>query len=177
MKIIFLGIQGSGKSTQAKILSEKFNLPYVEMGQLLRDRLKEQSPEADQIRQALESGNLVPNQITINTLNNKLKDPQYNQGLVLDGYPRNDTQLKSLPGKFDKVIYIELPKEEAIKRLALRARGDDTPEVIERRVALFFDQTQPIIDFFRQEGILTAIDGKPSIEEVTELINNNLREL
>lgn len=174
MKIIFLGIQGSGKSTQAKILSQKLNLPYVEMGQLLRDRLDELSPEANQIRQALETGNLVPNQITINTLNKKLKDAQYNSGFILDGYPRNDVQLKSLPGKFDKVFYITLSKEEAINRLTLRARIDDTPEVIERRVELFFQQTQPTIDFFRQEGILVSIDGKPPIQKVAESINSKL---
>lgn len=174
MKIIFLGIQGSGKSTQAKLLSQKLNLPYVEMGQLLRDRLEEESPEANQIRQALEIGNLVPDQITINTLNEKIKEDQYKSGYILDGYPRNDIQLKSLPGKFDKVFYIEIPKEEAIKRLTLRARNDDTPQVIERRVMLFFQETQPIIDFFRQEGILASIDGKPSIEDVTKLINSKL---
>lgn len=174
MKIIFLGIQGSGKSTQAKILSQKLNLPYVEMGQLLRDRLGQQSEEAGQIRHALEVGNLVPDKITINTLNEKLKEDQYKFGFILDGYPRNDIQLKSLPGKFDKVFYIELTKVEAIKRLTLRARGDDTPQVIERRVSLFFRETQPVIDFFRQEGILVNIDGKPSIEEVTVSINSKL---
>lgn len=174
MKIIFLGIQGSGKSTQAKILSQKLNLPYIEMGQLLRDRLEEKSDEAKQIRQALETGNLVPNQITINTLNKKLESSQFNSGFILDGYPRNDIQLKSLPGSFDKVFYIELPKEEAVRRLTLRARKDDTPEAIERRVELFFQQTEPIIDFFKRDGILVAIDGKPAIEEVTELINRKI---
>lgn len=174
MKIIFLGIQGSGKSTQAKILSQKLILPYIEMGQLLRDRLEEKSEDANQIRSALEVGNLVPDKITINTLNEKLKENQYKSGFVLDGYPRNDIQLKSVPGKFDKVFYIGLPKEEAVKRLTLRARKDDTPEVIERRVALFFQETQPIIDFFKQKGILVSIDGRPSIEEVTESINSKL---
>lgn len=174
MKIIFLGIQGSGKSTQAKILSQKLNLPYVEMGQLLRNRLGEQSEEAHQIRLALEAGNLVPDQITINTLNEKLKEDQYKRGFILDGYPRNDIQLKSLPGSFDKVFYIELPRKEAVKRLTLRARIDDTPQVIERRVALFFQETQPIIDFFRQQGILASLDGKPSIEEVTQSINQKI---
>lgn len=174
MKIIFLGIQGSGKSTQAKILSQKLNLPYVEMGQLLRDRLEEQSEESGQIRHALDVGNLVPDQITINTLNEKLKEEKFKSGFILDGYPRNDIQLKSLPGKFDKVFYIEIPKEEAVKRLTLRAREDDTAEVIKRRVALFFQETQPIVDFFREEGILVTLDGKPSIEEVTVSINSKL---
>lgn len=174
MKIIFLGIQGSGKSTQAKILSEKLNLPYIEMGQLLRDRLQEQSEEAGQIRHALEVGNLVPDQITINTLNERLKEEKFKSGFILDGYPRNNVQLESLPGKFDKVFYIELSEEEAIKRLTLRARADDTPQVIERRVSLFFQETQPIIDFFRKEGTLVKIDGEPNIEEVTESINSKL---
>lgn len=174
MKMIFLGIQGSGKSTQAKLLSEKLNLPYVEMGQLLRDRLSEQSEEASQIRQALEVGDLVPNEITINTLEAKIRKDQFKNGFILDGYPRNEIQLKALPGKFDKVFYIELSKGEAIKRLTQRGRKDDTPQVIKRRVELFFKETQPIVDSFKKEGVLQEIDGQPSIEEVTQLITNKL---
>lgn len=176
MKIIFLGIQGSGKSTQAKILSEKLNLPYIEMGQLLRDRLIEVSVEAEHIKEALETGNLVPDQITINTLKIRISKPQFKNGFVLDGYPRNKIQLQSLPGKFDKVFYIKLSKEEAVKRLRLRSREDDKPEVINRRVALFFDQTQPIIDFFKKSGILTEIDGRPSIEDVSRVIETHIKQ-
>lgn len=174
MRIIFLGIQGSGKSTQAKLLSEKLSLPYVEMGQLLRDRTEEQSEEGKQIKYVMESGNLVPNQITINTLSEKLKEEQFKNGVILDGYPRNETQLQSLPGKFDKVFYIELSKDEAISRLTQRGRKDDTPEAIERRVELFFQETQPIVESFRANGNLVEIDGAPSIEEVTKAVLEKL---
>lgn len=174
MKIIFLGIQGSGKSTQAKILSEKLNLPYIEMGQLLRDRLSEKSEEAYKIKRALTIGNLVPDQIAINTLKKRIQESDFDKGFILDGYPRNLVQLKSLPGKFDKVFYIELSQEEAIKRLTLRSRRDDKPKVIERRVSLFFQETKPIIEFFQKEGTLIEIDGKPSIEKVSKAIESQM---
>lgn len=173
MKIIFLGIQGSGKSTQAKLLSQKLNLPYIEMGQLLRDRLNEDSDEAREIKAALDTGNLVPNKITISTLRKKLEGSEFEKGVILDGYPRNKTQLEQLPTGFDKVFYIELSEEEAIRRLTLRAREDDTPQAIKRRVELFFQETQPIVDYFKDQNILIEIDGKPSIEEVSQLIDKN----
>src|SRR4030042_4126210 len=96
MKIIFLGSQGSGKSTQAKMLAEKLNLPWIEMGQLLRDTSSQNDPRAFEIKKALDIGNLAPDKLVIEALRDRLSRPDCKNGYVLDGFPRNYAQLEGL---------------------------------------------------------------------------------
>lgn len=166
MKILFLGPQGSGKSTQAKLVAQKLDLPYIEMGQLLREKSKGSNTEAGEIRQALEVGDLVPDAITIKTLHQRLAKSDCKNGFVLDGYPRNYAQLEGLPPKIDRVFYFKIAEDEAVKRLIERARVDDTLEVISRRLGLFHRKTEPLLAYFRQQGIIDEIDGEKSIEEI-----------
>ena len=167
MKIIFLGPQGSGKSTQAKMLADYLSVPYVEMGQLLRDKMNDTDQDAKVIRTAMETGTLVAdNKITIRTLNQRLSKPDYAKGFILDGYPRNDEQVRNLPEGIDMVFYINIPDDEAVERLLKRGRTDDTPEVIRKRLETYHQETEPILSYFKQKGILAEIDGTPSIEEV-----------
>lgn len=172
MKIIFLGGQGSGKSTQAQLLAKYLNLSQIEMGQLLRNKSKEEDEDAKKIRQALETGNLVPNEITIRTLKEELKKPQYDKGFVLDGYPRNNIQQNELPKDIDKVFYIKVSEGESIKRLTKRGREDDSKEIIAKRLAIYHDQTEPLLDNFRKQGVLIEINGEKSIEEIHEEIKD-----
>ena len=166
MKILFLGSQGSGKSTQARYLSELLGLPYIEMGQLLREKSRGEDTEAGEIRQALEVGDLVPDAITIRTLQERLAKSDCKNGFVLDGYPRNYAQLEGLPPGIDKVFYFKISDDEAVKRLIDRARNDDTLEVISRRLELFHTETEPLLTYFRQQGNIEEIDASQSIEAV-----------
>lgn len=175
-KIIFLGGQGSGKSTQAKMLAQKLGLPYIEMGQLLRDKSKEDDTEAGDIRQALEIGNLVPDQIAIKTLKERLKANDCQNGFVLDGYPRNYAQIEGLPNDIDKVFYIKVSDQEAISRLIQRGRHDDSLDVITRRLELYHSETEPLLTYFEQAKVLREINGERPIDQIHEdiikIINN-----
>ncbi len=166
MNYIFLGPQGSGKSTQAKMLSESLNIPYINMGQTFRDKTEDGSEDGKTIKSALDSGELVPDSIAIRTLNEKLNQENFQKGFILDGYPRNQAQLEGLQKNIDKVFYIKVSDEESIKRLSLRARHDDTEDLLKRRLDIYHGKTEPLLSIFREKGILTDINGERSIEEI-----------
>lgn len=170
MRIIILGPQGSGKSTQAKLLAAKLAVPYIEMGQLLRDKMQGNRQEAGEIRQALEVGDLVPDQITVKILHERLFKKDCQRGYVLDGYPRNYAQLEGLPKDIDKILNIEIPDQEAIARLIKRGRHDDRLDTIARRLDLYHKETKPLLTYFRQEGILEEVDGHATIDKIHQEI-------
>ena len=176
MKIIFLGPQGSGKSTQAELLSESLSLPRIEMGQLFRDiATTDETKQAEDIKKSLSSGVLVPDEIAVKTLHHELEKPKYRGGFVLDGYPRNIYQYSGLNFKPDSVFYVKVSDEEAIKRLAKRSREDDTPELLEKRLNVYHELTEPLLERFEKEGILKEINGERTIEEIHEEIENVLK--
>lgn len=175
MKIIFLGPQGSGKSTQAKMVAGELSLPYIDMGQLFRDKAKETDQDAGDIRQALEQGNLVPDSIATKTLQERLSQADCKNGFVLDGYPRNYAQLEGLPNDIDKVFYIDVPDDIAVKRLIDRARYDDSLNIITRRLQLYHRETEPLLTYFRQEKIIEEINGEKEIGEIHRQIMSRLK--
>jgi adenylate kinase len=174
MKIIFLGGQGSGKSTQAKMLAQELGLPYIEMGQLLREKSKEEDTEAGEVRQALEIGNLVPDSIAVKILQERVAQNDCQAGYVLDGYPRNYAQLEGLPDDIDLVFYVKVADNEAISRLIKRGREDDSLDVITRRLELYHKETEPLLAYFNQENKLQEVGGERSIEEIHEDIKKRL---
>ncbi|MBI3342396.1 nucleoside monophosphate kinase, partial [Candidatus Curtissbacteria bacterium] len=119
------------------------------------------------IKEALEQGRLVENQITVDSLKEKIKKVG-SGGYVLDGYPRNSEQLSYLDNDIDKVFYINVSDDEAIKRLTERARHDDTPELIKKRIDIYHDETEPLLKYFRDKKVLEEINGEQSIEKVSE---------
>lgn len=175
MKILILGSQGSGKSTQAEMLAEKLGLPYIEMGQLFREKMQGDDQEAGEIREATEAGNLVPDQVAIKTLHQIIKKKDYVGGFVLDGYPRNYAQLEGLPSDISRVFFIKVPDDIGIKRLIDRGRHDDNLDVITRRLELFHTETEPLLAYFKQEKILEEIDGQGTREQVHEDIISRLK--
>ena len=128
MKIIFLGTQGSGKSTQAQLLAKSLKLPYFDMGQLLRNRSGKNDDLGREIKETLNQGHLIRDEITISILAENLLLEGTSRGYVLDGYPRNFAQYNALDIDIDIVIYIKVTDEQSIKRLILRARADDTSQ-------------------------------------------------
>lgn len=175
MKLIFLGPQGSGKSTQAKLIAQKFNLPLIEMGQLLRDRGRDSDSEAFEIKKSLDAGELVGDQIVINTLHKRISREDCQNGYVLDGYPRNMIQLEGLKQDIDIVFHIKVGDDESVKRLVARGREDDSLDLIRRRLEIYHSETGPILAYFREKGILEEIDGEMPIEDAVGEIEGKLK--
>lgn len=177
MKLVLIGIQGSGKSTQGNLLSKQLNIPYLSTGHILRQMAKETTKLGKYIKLIINSGLLVPDDKMIEIVNNYLKRPEYKKGYILDGFPRTIEQAKKYSNNVDKVIYLEIPEKEAIYRLVYRnseGREDETIPAIKKRIEQFKKFTLPVLDYYRQEKKLLEIDGTQSIEAVNQEILKKL---
>lgn len=172
MRILIIGPQGSGKTTQAKNLAEKFNLYFASTGDLLREEVLRDSHEGRILKKSLETGQLADDRIVAKLLKEKLGG--HLQGFVLDGYPRSLDQLQYFDPQFDKVIYLEISDEEVEKRLLQRGRADDTPELIRERLRLYHELTEPVLRYYNGQRKLIRIDGRKSIEGVAREIERKL---
>lgn len=166
MNILILGPVGSGKSTQADILAPKLGLPHLSGGDVLHYASEEDSPEARKIRERMLAGELVEDEITVRLIEKHLKGNEHKNGTVIDGFPRNVKEAEMFNVSVDKVIYITLSDEEIIKRLTVRGREDDTPDVIQNRVKVYHEETEPLLNFYKNRGILVEVDGNRTIDEI-----------
>lgn len=175
--ILFIGPQGSGKGTQAKRVAASEGIPHISTGDMFRAAIAEQTPLGRQVQPILESGALVPDELTIALIEERLGQPDTAKGFVLDGFPRTmaqahalDTMLAAIGRPLDIVFEFALSDELALERCLGRAaqegRADDTPEVIAKRLATYHDQTEPIVGHYRAAGILTVIHAERSVEDV-----------
>ena len=175
MNLIILGPQGSGKGTQAKLLAEKYGLSHISSGELLREEAESGSEKGKLISKILNSGELMPFETVLEVLEPRLR--AQTSGFILDGTPREmsqaeylDSFLAELKINIDRVIVLDIPREESISRLAKRAslegRSDDTPEAINERLELYQNKTLPVIDYYRKQGKILVIDGTPDIDTI-----------
>ncbi|GAB4219045.1 MAG: hypothetical protein Fur009_3210 [Candidatus Microgenomates bacterium] len=177
MKLVLIGIQGSGKSTQGNLLSKQLGIPYLSTGHIFRQLAKEKTKLGQYIKLVINSGLLVPDDKTIEIVNSYLKRPEYKKGYILDGFPRTLNQAKKFVNNVDKVIYLDIPEKEAIYRLVYRnsdGRDDETIPAIKKRIDAFKKFTIPVLDFYKNKKKLVEIDGTQSIEEVNQQILKNL---
>lgn len=166
MKILLIGPQGSGKSTQAKLLADYLKIPFISTGEIFRRMAL--------VKKILSEGKLVDDQTTCKIVKDRLKQPDCKRGFVLDGYPRTLEQGKIFDPGFDKVFYLDVPEEVVIERLTKRGRSDDTPESIKMRLDLYYKQTEPLLEFYRNLGILSEIDGLGTTLQVQQRIREEL---
>jgi len=177
MRLVLLGAPGTGKGTQAARLKEYLRVPHISTGDLLRAEVAAGSPLGLQAKEVMERGELVSDDILLGMLRERFSREDTKAGFILDGYPRNlaqaaalDELLGNLGQKFDAAVQLAVDNEQIIERLAGRAkaegRADDNPESVRKRLEVYDAQTAPVIEFYRQHGQLTVVDGVGSLDEV-----------
>lgn len=183
--IFIIGPQGSGKGTQARILAEKLNLFYWEMGGVLRNLAKEETDLGRQVSELINNGVLLTDELLLSVFKDRMSAIPLDKGVIFDGVPRRIGQaefvLKFLKeqGRSNFVtLFIDLPKEESLNRLLARAekegRKDDTKEAIEYRLQQYEQDTVPVLDYLKENSKFINIDGKPPVDEVTSAIDQAL---
>lgn len=177
MKLVLIGIQGAGKSTQGNLLSGQLGIPYLSTGHIFREIAKEKTETGRYIKETINAGSLIPDDKTLEIVTDYLNKPEYKNGFIIDGFPRTIAQAKHFNKQVNKVIYLKLPDQDALWRIAHRdesERDDETLPAIKHRIELFHKHTAPVVEFFKKEGKLIEVDGSQSVEEVNEAVLNGL---
>jgi adenylate kinase len=180
--IFFIGPQGSGKGTQAKILANHLGFFHWDNGAICREAGKMDNEIGREVQQTMEKGLYLSDELLLKVAGQKLASLPADQGIVFDGIPRRLSQAEFLMDLLPKqgrsnftTIFLDIPKEESVKRIMLRAetehRADDTKEAVEQRLQQYYEQTLPILDFMKQHGQFIEIDGLGTIEETAQKIN------
>jgi adenylate kinase len=188
LNALLLGPQGSGKGTQGRLISAEYGVPHIATGDMLRAAVAEGSELGRQAEPLLIAGQLVPDEIMIGIIRERLAQEDARLGFVLDGIPRTARQAEELDAMLDEIgrplrIVFELQLSEGVslERLRLRAeqegRTDDTPEAIRTRLRLYREQTEPLVEYYRARGILVGIDAGRSVEEIFAEIQKALETL
>lgn len=212
MKIIMLGAPGAGKGTQAKKLSEKYAIPHISTGDIFRANIKNNTELGQKAKGYMDAGQLVPDELVVDLVVDRIKDKDCFKGFILDGFPRTIPQAEALDyalnnqnEKIDYAINVDVPDENIIKRMAGRRacvgcgatyhvenmppkaegvcdtcgehlvlREDDKPETVQKRLEVYHEQTQPLIDYYEKKDALLTVDGTLDIDVVFEKITQVL---
>jgi adenylate kinase len=212
MKIVMLGAPGAGKGTQADKIAEKYGLPHISTGDIFRKNIKEGTELGKEAKSYMDAGKLVPDELTVRLLLDRVKNDDCAKGYILDGYPRTipqaealDSELAKLGEKIDYAINVEVPDENIITRMSGRRaclkcgatyhlkyvppkkdgicdecgaelviRDDDKPETVKNRLSVYHEQTQPLIEYFENKGVLHSVDGTIDVEDVFKAIEQIL---
>jgi adenylate kinase len=208
MNIVMLGPPGAGKGTQAALLAERLGTPHVATGDLFREALQEETELGLTAKSYMERGELVPDEVTIAMVRDRLSRPDCDEGVILDGFPRTIEQAKALEEilagqdkTLDVALFIDAEEEELVRRLSSRwtcrncqavynviskppveegkcdvcggelyQRADDRPETVRNRIVVYWDQTSPLVEYYRDEGLLITVKSEGGIQSVQEKI-------
>lgn len=178
MKIILIGIQGAGKSTQGNLLSQELDIPYLSSGHIFREMAKEKTKLGRWLKETLNAGALVPDDVTLEIVLTYLEKPEYEKGYILDGFPRTLVQARAFnhgQGP-EKAVLIDVSDKEALWRISGRVgdREDETLQAIRKRIELFHEHTEPVTEYYREQGQLIHVDGEKDVREVFEQIIKEL---
>ena len=173
MRLVFIGPPGAGKGTQAEYLVKKYNPAHLSTGDMLRAARDAGTEVGLKANEYMSRGELVPDQVIVDIIKERLAADDCAKGFLLDGFPRTIAQAEALDQMLadagtplDIVLELRVPEEELFKRLAGRGRADDTPEAIRTRLVGYRNQTSPLLDYYGKKGLLVTIDGLGAIEEI-----------
>jgi adenylate kinase len=205
MRVILLGPPGAGKGTQAKVLADHFQIPHISTGDIFRANIAAGTPLGRRAKAVLDSGELVPDDVTIGIVRERLREADTANGFLLDGFPRTVAQAEALDGilddmqtPLDRVLELQVDDEQVVRRLSgrrvcatcghvwhveyeppttegrcdldggrLELREDDKPETVRNRLRVYAEQTAPLIDYYAERGVLTAVSGTGSVDEIS----------
>ena len=214
MKIIMLGAPGAGKGTQAKKIAAKYEIPHISTGDIFRANIKNGTELGKKAKTYMDQGLLVPDELVVDLVVDRVNQDDCTKGYVLDGFPRTipqaealDKALESMDQKMDYAIDINVPDDNIVNRMSGRRacvdcgatyhivhaptkeegicdncggelilRDDDKPETVQKRLAVYHEQTQPLIDYYTEKGILKTVDGTVDLEDVFKAITGILGE-
>ena len=188
MKLIFLGPPGAGKGTQAARIEAAYEIPQLSTGDMLRAAVAAGTETGRQAKDIMARGDLVPDDVVVGIISERIQAADCANGFILDGFPRNVSQARALDGvlvekgvNLDAVIELAVDPEILIARILKRAqesadgpRDDDTQEALQHRLRVYEEQTAPVADFYAEKGILRTLDGMQEIDEVTQQIRSAL---
>jgi adenylate kinase len=187
VNLLVLGPQGAGKGTQAKRIAAEYGIPHVSTGDMFR-ALDDSTELGRRVKAIMDSGELVPDEVTISMIQERLAQPDAERGFALDGFPRNLAQAEALDAMLggigrglDAILFFDVPDsvgtERALSRARIEGRADDTPEVIARRLEIYHSETEPIVEHYRATGKLVPLHAERTVEEVWAEIQAALAEL
>ncbi len=171
-RLLILGPPGAGKGTQAAMLCRAIGIPHVSTGVMLRDHVDRSTSLGAKAKKIMDSGALVPDDIVIAMVAERLDAADAACGFLLDGFPRTAAQAEALDDVLgderglEAVINLEADEDEVVQRILARGRSDDTEEAVRTRIAVYHEQTAPLIDFYLERGLLTRVDGVGDIDEI-----------
>jgi adenylate kinase len=181
MRLILMGPPGAGKGTQAQHVAERYSVPAISTGDIFRDNVSRGTELGVQAKRYMDAGEYVPDKVTNLMVRNRIDEPDAEKGFLLDGYPRTLAQVEELDGmiaftghRLDAVVVLTVDSDEIVARLLNRAetegRTDDTEDVIRRRQEIYAEQTAPLIEVYRDRGLLIEVDGMGDVDDVTRRI-------
>ena len=186
MRLVLLGPPGSGKGTQASLLKDRLNIAHISTGELLRAAVAAGSPLGQKVKATMDAGELVSDDLVLELLEERLRQPDVASGYILDGYPRNvaqaealDALLAKLNQAIDHALALIVSEDQIVERLAQRAaeqgRSDDSEAVVRHRLRVYEEQTAPVVGYYQEKGLLTSIDGVGTLEEINERLQSTIQ--
>lgn len=185
-RLLIIGPPGAGKGTQAVKIADELSIPAISTGDIFRKNIKEETELGKEAKSYIDSGNLVPDSVTNNMVRARLAEDDAQGGFLLDGYPRNtsqvhelDTILSEMGQEIDRVLLLVADNDELVQRLLGRAqeqgRTDDNEEVIRHRLSVYEQETEPLLAIYRERGLIKEVNGLGEIDEVTARILEALK--
>ncbi len=174
-RLIFLGPPGAGKGTQASVVAKGGDIAHISTGDILRAAVASQTELGKQADAFMSRGDLVPDELVLGLVKERLQQPDAQKGWILDGFPRNAAQAEALDQLLqgigqspDFAVNFDVPDEVLVQRLLSRGRKDDTEEVIRHRLTVYREKTAPLIDFYQSRQKLVSVDGNADVEQVNQ---------